>query len=91
MQLIKGDSSELVLERCDADLRFLVQQGFVFTEHMQILILLQLLDAVMYLHKCNVIHCDIKPSNVLVNFDMNGNVLVKLCDFGLSQIGPQAY
>jgi serine/threonine protein kinase len=35
-----------------------------------------------YLHGKNVLHCDLKSSNVLIDESWN----VKLCDFGLSRI-----
>ena len=34
-----------------------------------------------YLHHENVIHCDLKSSNILLNIDQ---WWVKICDFGLS-------
>lgn len=34
-----------------------------------------------YLHGKNVLHCDLKSSNVLIDENWN----VKLCDFGLSR------
>jgi TPR repeat protein/tRNA A-37 threonylcarbamoyl transferase component Bud32 len=42
----------------------------------------QLCSALSYAHSRNVLHCNIKPSNVLV--DGNGNV--RLSDFGLSKV-----
>jgi serine/threonine protein kinase len=38
----------------------------------------QLLEAVHHLHQLNVMHGDLKPSNVLVNMDLK--IVVKLCD-----------
>ena len=46
----------------------------------QIGLLVQMLQALMYLHRRGVIHRDIKPSNVMVDADR-----VKLLDFGISE------
>lgn len=55
-------------------------------------IFFQLISALYYIHKRNVIHCDIKPDNILIG----SNNKVKLCDFGLAcvmnpAIGPLKY
>jgi serine/threonine protein kinase len=42
----------------------------------------QVCAAVQYLHEQNILHCDIKPSNILVNSDGRPRLL----DFGISQI-----
>ena len=41
----------------------------------------QIAMALLYLHKRNLFHCDLKSQNVLINDDWT----VKLCDFGLSR------
>jgi serine/threonine protein kinase len=46
-------------------------------------VMLQIALGVKYLHDHNIIHGDIKPSNILI-FKSSKNVYVKLSDFGLS-------
>jgi serine/threonine protein kinase len=46
-------------------------------------IMKQMLAATGYLHRCRVIHRDLKPDNVLVHRQHDGSLSVKLADFGL--------
>jgi serine/threonine protein kinase len=45
-------------------------------------IIVDVAQAMVYLHKKEIFHCDLKSSNILV--DRNWNI--KLADFGLSRI-----
>jgi len=55
-------------------------------------ILSSICNAVFFLHKNGIVHCDIKPSNILLKRH-NGDIEVKLSDFGLvnfiGQVNPQ--
>lgn len=51
--------------------------------HVKIL-LYNILCAVNFIHSCNLMHRDIKTSNILVDSNCN----IKICDFGLSRIQP---
>ncbi|KAL3790554.1 hypothetical protein HJC23_007703 [Cyclotella cryptica] len=47
-------------------------------------IISDLLSAVSYLHKLNIVHRDIKPENILFTEENNDMSSIKLIDFGLS-------
>ena len=51
--------------------------------------LLQLLDALAHAHARNVIHRDIKPGNVMVSIDEQGDVVLKLTDFGIARAADE--
>ncbi len=61
--------------------KLLTPLGFYITTK----ILIEILEAVEYLHKLNIIHRDLKPENILFS---NGfkNRFVKIADFGLAKV-----
>ena len=77
----------LVLEYCqEGDLsqhiEFCIQQRVHFPEQLIAYWSLQILSALDYLHKKNIMHRDIKAKNVFLTDDGN----IKLGDFGVSRI-----
>ncbi|CAI9572202.1 unnamed protein product [Staurois parvus] len=74
----------LILEICcGEELLDRLFRKHTITEKEVKLYIRQLLEAVAYLHEKNILHLDIKPSNILmVHTDKED---IKLCDFGFSQ------
>lgn len=93
LKLINHSEQRLELERADCDLAYFAKTlrgfksyvaldfDFVFT-----LVLLQVLEGLAFVHDAGLVHCDIKPSNILILFDLDANFIVKLCDFGLAHL-----
>ncbi|CAF0782997.1 unnamed protein product [Didymodactylos carnosus] len=71
----------LVFEFMEADLHNVIRKGTILKDTHKRYVMYQLLKAMKYLHSANVIHRDMKPSNVLINQQCR----VKLCDFGLAR------
>lgn len=78
------DKLFLLLDYCPGgDLSRLLKRERRFTEERARLYTAQILLAIQYLHKRDIIYRDLKPDNVVV--DADGNAL--LTDFGLSKEG----
>lgn len=72
----------LILEYCvGGDLRSLLQQDVKLPEDSVHDFARDLVIALIFLHSKEIIYCDLKPSNILL--DENGRT--KLCDFGLAR------
>ncbi|XP_030270339.1 serine/threonine-protein kinase 33 isoform X2 [Sparus aurata] len=79
----------LVTELCvGGELKQLLRQKKFFTEDETRHVISSLADAVVYLHKRDIVHRDLKLENILVknslDEDDNGKINIKVTDFGLS-------
>lgn len=63
----------------------IVEHGF-FSESDAALIVQQVLIGLKVLHESHIIHRDLKPENLLLSRDVNGEPVIKICDFGLSDV-----
>lgn len=66
----------------------ILQAGRTYSARAKVNLLVQLLQALVYLHRRGVLHRDLKPSNILVAQMEHGSEggSVKLLDFGLAQL-----
>ncbi|KAL5283373.1 PRKD1 family protein [Megaselia abdita] len=75
MEKLKGDMLEMILSS---------ERGKL-NERVTKFLITQILIALKYLHSQNIVHCDLKPENVLLSSDA-AFPQVKLCDFGYARI-----
>ncbi|XP_037046923.1 serine/threonine-protein kinase D3 isoform X2 [Bradysia coprophila] len=75
MEKLKGDMLEMILSS---------QRGKL-SERVTKFLITQILVALKHLHSKNIVHCDLKPENVLLSSDAEFPQ-VKLCDFGFARI-----
>lgn len=76
MELVRGRE---LTEYFEAGKRISVHDG--------LLIVMQLLDALDYLHMHGIVHRDIKPANILITADEQ----IKIADFGIAKIDTSAH
>jgi mitogen-activated protein kinase 15 len=70
----------LVFEYMETDLHAVIRAAILEDIHKQY-IMYQLLKAIKYMHSANVLHRDMKPSNLL----LNSECYLKVADFGLAR------
>lgn len=74
------DCTAMIFPLLDGDLDDEIFQK-PFEAHRASEVARMLLEGLKYIHNANVIHCDIKPSNILVEKDTG---VIKISDFGLA-------
>ena len=81
--VIKADNDRdlyLIFEYMDTDLHAVIRANILEPVHKQY-IMYQSFKALMYMHSAQLVHRDMKPSNLL----LNGECLMKVADFGLAR------
>ena len=73
-------------ELLDVELRSLIASGQVTVSHCRVFTY-QLLTALRFAHGSGIIHCGLKPSNVLVNCH---DLVLKLADFQFARLASPA-
>jgi len=86
LNVMKADNDRdiyLVFEHMETDLHAAIRANILGDVHKQY-IMWQTLKALKFMHTANLLHRDMKPSNLLLNSDC----LMKVADFGLARSMP---
>ncbi|WFD30574.1 hypothetical protein MSPP1_001595 [Malassezia sp. CBS 17886] len=79
----------IVTDYCEGgDLFTSIQSRTNYYEDDARAVMVQLLDAVTYLHEHNIVHRDLKPENILLRYSDGSNRIV-VTDFGLAKLMPE--
>ncbi len=79
----------IVMEYCQyGDLNKLFKHNYQLVEGMEtrVRLMIQISSVIAFLHDKQIFHRDIKPGNILVTNNENGQMTIKLSDFGLARI-----
>lgn len=75
----------VVMEKLKGDMLEMILSVGRLNERVTKFLITQILVALKHLHSRNIVHCDLKPENVLLSSDAEFPQ-VKLCDFGFARI-----
>lgn len=81
-----GDSYFYAMEFVDGEtVKSLIQRSGRLNEKMALAITTQVTAGLLAIHKKNLVHRDIKPTNIMVNVEGPGNLVAKIIDLGLAK------
>ncbi|CAK9193739.1 unnamed protein product [Sphagnum troendelagicum] len=88
---VKANQHYIITELMSKDLRMYLNENVPLSLPLVVNIMLQIAEAMKYLHESRVMHRDLKADNVLINVVENESyispsVQVKLADFGISKL-----
>ncbi|CAF4430837.1 unnamed protein product, partial [Adineta steineri] len=85
-----GNREALLIEYCNGgslhNVLELPENGYGLMEDDFMLVFKHLTNALKYLHDKNTIHRDIKPDNIMLSVNINGERTYKLADLGVARL-----
>eukprot|EP01062_Namystynia_karyoxenos_P008154 TRINITY_DN12866_c0_g1_i2.p1 TRINITY_DN12866_c0_g1~~TRINITY_DN12866_c0_g1_i2.p1 ORF type:complete len:561 (+),score=189.39 TRINITY_DN12866_c0_g1_i2:84-1685(+) len=80
------DTFWIIMELADSDMKSVLRSGQTLSVPQVQYMLYEMFHGLNTMKACKVIHRDITPANILVNY---ANLAVKICDFGLAREEPK--
>ena len=62
----------------------MIKNESTFTESKAANCINQVCLAINYMHNLNIMHRDLKPENLMIESTKDGEIVIKLCDFGFA-------
>ncbi|MEO0458343.1 MAG: serine/threonine-protein kinase [Cyanobacteria bacterium P01_A01_bin.114] len=85
-----NEGHQLALEYCEAGtLRSVMGRTSQFELADVVQLVSDVLTGLAYVHRQGVIHCDIKPENILLRYQ-HGQRIAKISDFGIARLVPES-
>lgn len=85
----EGNGRQLVLEYCEGGtLRDIIDQGTQLTLAEILTLTTEILSALEHAHAKHLVHCDIKPENILLTLSPHG-WQAKVSDFGIARLSQE--
>ena len=72
-----------------ASLRNVIREGGEMEPERCVRLTLMILESLMEAHRKHILHRDMKPSNIMITTNVEGEEVVKVLDFGLAKIDVQ--
>ena len=83
----KGDIQHIIVSKYQGDivLSKIRDSPYQVTLQQFISMFMELLDGINIAHSCGILHCDIKPDNIIVQVNPDGTLRLVLIDFGIAE------
>ena len=85
--LFDDNARYIIMELCDCSIMdYMKSVEGDLDESSQSKFRWQIISGLAYLHEQRIVHRDMKPDNLLMKRDRDGNIVIKLADFGLAKV-----
>jgi serine/threonine protein kinase len=83
----EGDNQHIIMSCYQGDIVLSKVRDSIYLLNLQQIIwmFLELSKGIKKLHELGILHCDIKPDNLILSYDSEGRLILNLIDFGIAE------